>query len=339
MRFFKNPDGTLNAINIFVLVTVITFLLLLLLCKSLLFDKQVGPAGNVITTTTTTTWNLCQDCSMSLKNEQITMEANTNEKIKNILETKNINISSIKFTSSNKDIVSIRTVEGDVTLVAGNEVGKATVTASYDDKSVELVVNVKASKIAEASFANKIYYAYVDKKTVLDINTSPKKASLKLLNLKSEDDSIGYFDEDNNFIGKSVGEVKVYLEQDGETTSATVHVIKNMIQIKVKYDGVYKEISEFKYPSNIDSFVEICVKIEDNNNEGYKQDSITYNVISSGKIETTVSSEGEYTLDTNAYIFKAHVKIDQTSESTDNYSIITFSLPDGSKAQLKITKE
>jgi NADH:ubiquinone oxidoreductase subunit 3 (subunit A) len=41
MRFFKNPDGTLNPVNIFVLVTVITFLLLFLLCKSLIFDKKM----------------------------------------------------------------------------------------------------------------------------------------------------------------------------------------------------------------------------------------------------------------------------------------------------------
>ena len=339
MRFFKNPDGTLNPINIFVLVTVITFLLLFLLCKSLIFDKQVGRSGNVLTTTTTTTWNLCQDCAISLKDEQITMEANTTEKLKNMVEVKNLSLSSVKFTSSNKDVVNIRTVDGDVSLVAGDEVGKATITASYDNISAELVVNVKASKVNKAEFSQKVYYAYINKKTVLDINTSPKKAPLTLLTLKSDNESIGVFDENNNFIGKEVGEVKVYLEQGEESSTATVHVIKNMIKIKAKVDGVYQETSEFKYPSNIDSYVELCVKIEDNENVGYNQESISYNVISSGKIETSISSEGPYTLDENAYIFKAHVKIDQTSEETDNYSVITFSLPDGSKAQIKIVKE
>ena len=339
MRLFKNSDGTFNPVNIFVVVSVITFALLFLLCKSLIFDKRINKVGNVITTTTTTTWNLCQDCSMSLKDESITMEANTTENVKNLMEVKNITLSSIKFTSSNKDIVQIKTIEGEVSLVAGDEVGKATVTAVYDDKTVELEVNVKASKVTKASFANKIYYAYVGKKTVLDINTSPKKAPLSLITLKSEDDSIGTFDEENNFIGNTIGEVKIDLVQGDEIETALVHVIKNKMIIKVKENGAYKEMQEYKYPSNIDSFVELCVKIEDNDNVGYNQGSITANVISSGKIETTISSEGEYTLDTNAYIFKAHVKIDQTSESTDNYSIITFSLPDGSKAQLKITKE
>ena len=339
MKLFKNPDGTINPIHVFVLVTVITFLLLFLLCKSLIFDKQVGRAGNVITTTTTTTWNLCQDCSLSLKDDQITMEANTTEKLKNIVIVKNITMSSIKFTTSNKDVVNVRTVDGDVSLVAGNEVGKATVTATFDDKTVDLIVNVKASKVTKAEFANKVYYAYLDKKTTLDITTSPKKAPLSLVNLKSDNEEIGYFDEENNFVGKAVGEVKIHLEQDDVSSTATVHVIRNMIKVKVKIDGAYKEMQEFKYPSNIDTYVELCVKIEDNFNDGYNQESIKYDAISVGKISTTISSEGPYTLDENAYIFKAHVKIDQTNEDPESYSLITFTLPDSSKAQLKITKD
>ena len=55
MKFFKNSDGTFNPVNIFVVVTIITFILLFLLCKSLIFDKKISKVGNVITTTTTTT--------------------------------------------------------------------------------------------------------------------------------------------------------------------------------------------------------------------------------------------------------------------------------------------
>lgn len=339
MKFFKNSDGTFNPVNIFVVVTIITFILLFLLCKSLIFDKKISKVGNVITTTTTTTWNLCQDCSMSLKDESITMEANTFENIKNILEVKNITLTSIKFVSSNKDVVQIKTIDGEVSLAAGDEVGKATITGTYDDKKVELEVNVKASKVNKASFKNKVYYAYVGKKTVLELDTSPKKAPITLVTLKSEDETIGTFDEENNFIGNTIGEVKVDLVSGDTTETALVHVIKNRMIIKVKVDGAYKEMQEYKYPSNIDSFIELCVKIEDNDNVGYNQSSITSNVISTGKMDTKISSEGEYTLDTNAYIFKAHVTLDQTDESKDSYSLITFSLPDGSKAQIKITKE
>ena len=339
MRFFKNPDGTYNAINVFVTITVITFALLFLLCKNLIFDKNITSVGTTATTTTTAKWEICKDCSIQFRTNSIDMEANTKEKIKNIIDVQNISLSSLKFTSSNKNIVDIKNTDGDVQLVAGDEVGHVTITAEIDEVKAELEVNVKASKINKASFAKKVYYAYLGKKTVLDMDTSPKKASLKLLDLKSDNESIGEFDEDNNFIGKSVGETKVTLTVGEEQQSATINVIRNMITIKVKEDGKYQEMSEYKYPSNIDNFVELCVKFEDNENDGYDQNSITSSVISSGKIETTISSEGPYTLDKNAYIFKAHVKIDQTSDSTDNYSVITFSLPDGSKATIKITKE
>ena len=339
MRFFKNQDGTFNPVRVFVVVTIVTFALLFLLCKNIIFERRINKVGNIITTTTTTTWNLCQDCSMSLKDEAITMEANTTEKIKNILEVKNITLSSIRFTTSDKDIAQVKTVDGEVTIVAGDQVGTATITGTYDEKKIELEVNVKASKVTKAVFANKVYYAYVGKKTVLELDTSPKNAPLSLMTLKSEDETIGEFDEENNFVGKEIGEVKVDLTVDGKTDTALVHVIKNRMIIKVKTDGAYKEMQEYKYPSNIDSFVELCIKIEDNDHVGYNQSSITNSVISTGKMETTISAEGEYTLDTNAYIFKAHVKLDQTDESTESYSLITFSLPDGSKAQIKITKE
>ncbi len=339
MRFFKNPDGTFNAINVFVTVTVITFALLFLLVKSLLFDKTITSVGVTQTTTTTAEWNLCKDCTIAFKTESIDMEANTDEKLKNIVEVRNINISSVKFTSSNKSIVEIKNTDGDVKLVAGDEVGKAVITATAGDVTTELTVNVKASKVTSAKFTNKVYYAYVGKKTKLDIETSPKKASYKLLNLTSDNETIGSFDDDNDFVGHEIGETKVTLTQGEETSTAVVNVIKNKIVIKVKEDGKYKEMSEYKYPSNINNFVELCVKFEDNENQGFTQNSITYNVVSAGKIETTISSEGAYTLDTNSYIFKAHVNIDQTSDETDNYSIITFGLPDGSKATIKITKE
>ena len=339
MRFFKNPDGTYNAINVFVVVTVITFVLLFLLCKSLLFDKTITSVGVTQTTTTTAEWNLCKDCSVVFKTDSIEMEANTDEKIKNIIEVKNITVSSVKYSSSDKNIVDIKNTDGDYKLVAGNEVGKAVVTATAGDVTAEITVHVKASKITSAKFTNTVYYAYVGKKTKLDIETSPKKAPFSLLNISSDNEDIGYFDEENNFIGKQIGETKITLNQGDKSSTAVVNVIKNKIIIKVKDDGKYQEMSEYKYPSNIDNFVELCVKFEDNENAGYDQNSITSNVISAGKIETTISSEGPYTLDTNAYIFKAHIKIDQTSDSKDNYSIITFSLPDGSKATIKITKD
>ena len=339
MRFFKNPDGTYNAINVFVTITAITFALLFLLCKGLIFDQKITSVGTPVTSTTTAKWELCRDCAISFKTPQIEMEANTKEAIKNIIEVKNTNVSSVKFSSSNKDIVNVKFSDGDVSLIAGDEVGKAVITAEIEDVRAELTVIVKASKVTSAEFAKTVYYAYVGKPLTLDITTSPKKAPLKLLNLKSDNDEIGSFDENNNFVGKQIGETKVTLTQGEETSSATINVIKNMISIKVKEDGKYVSKSEYAYPSNIDNYVELCVKIEDNYNEGFNQDSITNSIINSGKIETTVSSEGPYTLDANAYIFRAHVKIDQASDSKDNYSIITFSLPDGSKATFRITKE
>ena len=198
---------------------------------------------------------------------------------------------------------------------------------------------VKASKVTEAAFDKPVYYAYVDKPTKLDITTSPKKAPLSLLNLKSENDAIGTFDDENNFVGKQIGETKVTLTQGEEVSTATVNVIRNMIIVKVKEDGKYQQMSEYNYQSNIDNFIELCVKIEDNYREGFNHESITHNVINSGKIETTLSYEGPYTIDQNAYIFRAHIKIDQASDSTDNYSVITFNLPDGSKTTFRITKE
>ena len=339
MRFFKNPDGTYNAINVFVTITVITFVLLFLLCKSLIFDKKITSVGTPVTSTTTAKWDLCKDCSITFKTPQIEMEANTKEAIKNVIEVRNTNVSSIKFSSSNPEIVNVKFSDGEVSLIAGDEVGKAVITAQIEEIKAELTVIVKASKITSAEFAKPVYYAYVNKPLALDMITSPKKAPLKLLDLKSDNEAIGTFDENNNFVGKQIGETKVTLTQGEEITSATINVIKNLITIKVKEDGKYVSKSEYEYPSNIDNYIELCVKIEDNYNDGFNQDSITSSVINSGKIETTVSSEGPYTLDANAYIFRAHVKIDQASDSTENYSIITFSLPDGSKATFRITKE
>ena len=85
MKFFKNPDGTFNAINVFVTITVITFVLLFLLCKSVLFDKRITAQTTTVTSTTTGKWELCKDCIIAFKTESIEMEANTKEPVKNIM--------------------------------------------------------------------------------------------------------------------------------------------------------------------------------------------------------------------------------------------------------------
>jgi len=339
MRFFKNPDGTFNAINIFVFVFVLSFILLFLLCRNLIFEEKEESQVYTTTTTKQLEWKACEDCSVMFKLSSIEMQANSEEYLKNIVEVKNAVVGNVNYSSSDNSIVEIKNTTGDIALVAGNKIGKATITAKIGDSKAVLEVNVVTTKVEKAKFKNNYYYAYLGKKTKLDIETSPLNAPLKLLDLKSDNEEIGTFDEENNFIGKQVGETKVTLTQNKEMTTAVVNVIKNKITIKVKIDGKYQEMTQFEYPSNIDNYIELCIKFEDNDLVGYDQNSIITNVASVGKMNVTLSSEGPYTLDKNSYIFKAHIKLDQSVESTENYSNITFALPDGSKSTIKITKE
>ena len=338
MRAFKKEDGTYNVLKTTLFSFIFTCILLGLLCLPMfLQDKtQVSKnSGNTTTTTQGASLLPCKECDIEFYNKEITLEFGESVKIKDILDIKDVSIQNIKFTFDS-DYLEKKQVQGEYYITTSNSVGETTLKVDYDKYSSSLKVIIKASKLTSAKFSKKVYYVNASESVDLDIETSPKKADLSLIKFSSSDESIAKFGNGNTIKGISGGKTTVKLVSGEIEDEADVYVMNTPFSLKIKNDGVYEEMDEYQYKSNAKTQnLYIAIKFEKSN---YTQNDISVKDDSHGSISTTTTFDSVYSVYNLSLIYKVVVDFDPTKAGTDNSSVITFTLPDGSEKFIKIVR-
>ena len=338
MRVFKREDGTYNVLKTSVFSFIFTCVILGVLCLPMfLQDKaQVNKnSGNTTTTTQGASLLPCKECDIEFYNKELTLEFGESVKIKDILDIKDVSIQNIKFTFDS-EYLEKKQIDGEHYITTSESVGETTLKADYDRYSTSIKVNITANKLTSAKFSRKVYYVKTNEDFTLDIETSPKKANLDLIKFSSSDESIVKFGSGNIVKGITGGKTTVKLTSGDIEDTATVYVMNTPFTLKLKDDGVYKEMDEYQYKSNSKTQnLYIAIKLDNSN---YNQNDITVKDDSHGSIGTTTTFDSVYSVDNLSLIYKVVVDFDPSKAETDNSSIITFTLPDGSEKFIKIFK-
>ena len=340
MKIFKREDGTINTLKATITSFVVTSLLLGLLCSPMLLQDKAETtkknSGNTTTTQQAGDFLPCKECDIEFYTKDIKLEFGEQVKIKDILDLKDVSIQNVKFTFDS-DYLEKKQIEGEYYITTSTTLGETTLKAEYDKYVTTLKVTISSNKINEAKFSKDVYYVQTMKELELELDTTPKKANLSLIKFTSSDESIVKFSSGNKVLGVSGGKTTVKLSTGEIEDEATVIVMNTPFNLKLKIDGVYKEVDEYKYSSNTASQnMYIALKFENSSN--YTQDDIKVSDVSVGSLSTTTSFDSVYSVDNSSLIYKVVVNLDPSKALTDNMSTITFKLPDNSEKSIIITR-
>lgn len=337
--FFRN-DHTIRMETIYCCICILAALGILLIYLISKSGKGITYQSNTTTglTTTTTTMMICNDCSFSFKDKDIRIKPDNTYLLKDLIDYKNITLKMIKFTVDDRSLLKIETnSKGEVVLKTLNKVGHAKITAKYGDLEDSVNVSISQSEYESAKLKDNTYYVYEGKTSPIELVTSPEGGNASTFTIETDNNDILSFDENNNIIGKKLGEANIKLNYKNSVSSSLVYVINNRITIKVKENDIYNYYDEYKYVSTYDGSFELSVTFEDNKNMSYDNSNLSYIVENHGKMKLDVQYVEKNILENNSYIYKVNVNT-ITSDSSDNYAFIVFTLSDGSKSRIKISR-
>lgn len=338
-KFFRNIDGTFKVINVSVFVFVLTFGILTALSLPLFLQDKAEPTTNNKTTSAVQSNDLvsCKNCAIEFYKKEMELAVGERVKIKDIIDLKDVDLINVSFSFDDK-YLKRESIDGDYYLVTKEAIGSSEIVATYQKYTTKMTIKVVSDTVTSASFEKDIYYLYTGSTDELAITTVPSGASVKLVDFESDDEEVISFNSNHKAVAKKVGSATIKLKAGDSVDSAKVYVMDNMISVKLKVDRVYKEVDEYKHGSAATMNYFLAVKFEDKKNAGYKREDISTSVEDKGSISSVVSFDSVYSADSSTYIYKLVVKYDSTVIAEDNYSIITFKLPDGSLKQFKIYK-
>lgn len=340
MRVFKNEDGTLKSIKLSIFnFSIILLILVLFSLPVLLRDKAEYSPKN--TTTTTVAGNgdflTCKECNIEFYTKSINLKYGEKIKIKDILDLKDVPIQSVKF-SYDSEYLEKRVIDSEYYFITSNSVGETTIKATFDKYESSIKVNITSDTVSNASFKKKNYYVKTQKDLLLDIETTPKNIDLSLLKYSSLDESVVKFVNNNNTVnGITAGKATVKLEYNGISDEATVYVLNTDFTLKVKVDGKYEEVDEYKLDKVSNGQI-VYLQVKINDNTDYNQDNIKVSETNSGSISSKVSFDEVWSVDGKSLIYKAVMSYDPTKNSDDNSSVISFILPDDSEKVVRLCK-
>lgn len=335
---FRNEDGTIKIIPTTIVVIAIILLLFLIICSLFFKGERKVETKTTTKNITTTTIKLCNGCALKFKQSNFTMNSQDSISVEELLDLTKINIRNVKFEITDKTIAKIKVDETGIFLSTLGKLGKTKVIAKYADIESTLELTVSQDSYDTAKLYDKFYYAYVGEPTTIDVESTPAGIDVSKFKLNVMDSNIAYFDLENKLIPKVTGETKITLDDPEGRTEATLFVIKNRITVKVKENEIFKQMDKYTYTSDLNGYLNLSVKIEDKESLGYNQDSLKIDIVNNGSVSTSVNYENVNLADENSYIYRLNITINPEVKSETNNSIITFSLPDGSKTRLVITK-
>lgn len=336
-KFYFNEDGTINIVKA-TLSVVIILLLFSLLILFLFREREKLTEGGGTTSTNkilTTTIKLCKDCKMKFKQNEYKMEANAEIEISELLDLEKINVKMIKFTIEDKSLLEIKEINGKLMLKSLDKLGSTKLVATFDDREASLDVVINQTFAQSAKLYDKVYYAYLNQETLIDVDSKPIGIDPSFLDLSVENLNIATIMPNGHVKGLAIGETTIILNSPEGTSRALLYVIRNRITIKVKEGMLYKEIDYIKYPSNIDGYLDLSIKPENN----LSKDDLKFQIENNGSLTASITYDGKNISDEGAYLYKVAIKVNESMSAIKNYSIIYITLPDGSKTRLEIEKE
>ena len=338
-KIFFNEDGTIKVLVSSLAVFLVLFLVVIIIAFLMGDSKPAEPITTTTTKkTTTTTIKLCNGCKVHFKNSTITLEANKEVDLTELIDLEKVNVRALKFTIADPSLLEVKGEGEKVILKTLDKVGTTTITAQYDDVETTMNVIVSQNYIASASLGNRAYYAYLNRETPLNLDISPQGMPLTTLDLSIADEAYASLTETNEVIGKQIGETKINLNMNGTLTSAPLYIIDNRILVKLKKETEYEEVDTITITNTINTTYDISIQIEDRNNAGYNASSLKFDYINAGSLSSNVTFIGNDPLDDHNYFYRINLTYDSGVTSMENYSLISISLPDGSKTRVKITR-
>ena len=341
MKLFKNNDGTIKTLKFAMFNFIVTCLILVLLSYPLIFgDKAESSRGGKTTTTTQVGGDFlpCKECDIEFYNKSINLEFGESIKIKDILDLKDVSIQNVKF-SFESDYIEKKTIEGEYYFTTSLSLGETTIKASYDKYDTTLKVVIKSDSIRSASFKQKTYYVKTLGELALDVETVPRNSDLSLIKFTSLDESVAKFSENNKIKGITGGKTKVKLSfGESSEDEAYVYVMNTNFSLKVKVDGKYQELEEYKIEKVSTNLVMyVAIKLLDDSN--YEKEDFKVTEVSKGSISTKTSFDEVWSIDGSSLIYKVVINYDPTlNDETENSSTISFKLPDDSEKTIRIYK-
>lgn len=338
-KFFRNIDGTFKVINVTVFSFVLTAAILTALCIPMFLQDKADPTSGTKKSSSVSNNDFvtCKDCDIEFYDKELEISVGDKVKIKDILDLKGVNLINVSFKYDEK-YLKREQIDGEYYFTTKDILGSVEITASYQEYTTKMTIKITSKTVNSAKFNKEIYYLYTGDSTLLDITTSPVGVSAKLIDFESSDESIVSFDSNNKAVGNKAGSATITLKVGDVSDTAKVYVMDNMISVKLKVDGVYKEVDEFEHGTAVTMNYYLAVKFEDKKNAGYTKEDLTTTVEDSGSLSSVVSFDSVYSADSSTYIYKAVVKYDSKAIAEDNSSIITFKLPDGSLKKFKFYK-
>ncbi len=340
MKFFKNEDGTLKTLKVSIFNFLITFIILVLISLPVLLKDKANYTFKT-TSTTEVAGNdsivVCKDCSLEFKSKSINLKYGEKIKISDILDLKDLAFQYVKL-DFDSNYLEKKLIDNDYYFVTSNSVGETVVKAYYENYETSIKVNITSDSIISAKFKKKTYYVKTLNDLKLDIETTPNNSDLSLIKYTSLDESVLKFVNNNNTVrGITSGSTKVTLEYKDIKDEATVYVLNTDFTIKVKVDGKYEELDEYKL-NKVSNGQVVYIQIKLSDNSSYNEDAFTINEISNGSISSKTTFDEVWGVDNKSLIFKTVLSYDPSKTGNDNSSIISFKLPDGSEKIVRLCK-
>ena len=238
---FKNKNGTVNSFPIVLIFTVLAIAGYLLLF-GLDIKKKVEEVVDDFTTNTTkqtetTTIKLCNGCSMSFISDSFDFSTNADVDVRELLNLDKVSLRSVQFSSSNEQLVNVKSYANSFKVVTSNLNGQATITAKYDNITISAVINVINPSNGTVRFKYDYYFVAKGKNISPELSTYPYGLNISDVTYQCADEKI----VSKSFRGNQVGETICYVVKNGKKQATKVFVVYDYIRVKTNQSGEYQE--------------------------------------------------------------------------------------------------
>ena len=332
-KYLFNEDGTIKTLNMLALIIIILVIAIILIYLLVFKDKNItGGSVRVISKDITSTINMCKDCSMEFKSQELELVTNQEYPLEDILDVKNISLASVKFEGYNSEYLSITTTRDKGLVIKTKDIiGKTKLKATYDKIVKEIEVNISEGEILSLSLLDHPYYIYLDKYTPIEVNSNPQGIDVSKLDFKVDNENIVTI-SDGKLYGKMFGSCKLYLTYNEETYEQDIYVVNDLIKVQLKNSKTLDDVYKIKIDNKND--INIVMTLDDNSKVGLTNEDITIEHIDEG-ISGVVEYDGKNLGVENSYKYK--IKINELNNN--GKMTINFKHPDGSVRSLIIYNE
>lgn len=332
---FKNSDGTVKLGMTLAFTSVITFVLFFFFLRGFLVFDTSSSSNNVViegknNKASTTTISLCNDCSFSFISSSITAVTNGSIDINDIMNLNKINIQSIRFSVDNTALAQVSQSGNTEIVSTGGQSGIINLTATFQDKSESVQINIDGNASVYYVFEKEYYYLDLLKSETVKLNSYPYGSNTNDVTYSVSNKKTLSVDKKGKVTArKQIGSYQLIATgANGASATTNIIVVNNKITTKILEGDTYKEYDEYHVSESKD--LSLNITFEDNNNDEYTGASIASDIQNSGGVSSSVSYVGSGK-SYKSYEFTIHVDV-----SGSGYSLIRFSLPDGSIKYLKL---